>query len=421
MNPSRRPWVALLVICLAVFSTAVAAFAIPPIIGALAREFHITYSEAGLFMTVYTMVPAFGSMLIGWFKDRAGIRVALLTGLSLLAIAGLGSSLSQDFGQMLGCRVLLGVGATCVLVPGMATVLYLLPTRHVNFATGAFFSSMNLGLSAALLVTPIMAASSGWRLPLQLFAILPVAMIMVLLFKARRNFFRPANETTARDAERAPQPAQGSTVPLALVGAGNFFLFFQAFAMITWLPDYLKVERGFTPAQEGFVSMLLGLVVIPGSILAGWLADRVGAWLVGIAGASLCALCPVLLVAVPHAGPFGAAINISFLALGTSLLTIPLTSVLSQLVSHEHGGKAAGLIATTGYFGAIVSTYGGGYLLTATGSHSSTFVACTVTMVLTIILLVFLRGTYKRLEPRDRTLASSPADLSAVNTGRIQL
>jgi len=401
MNSSRRPWFALSVICLGVFAAAVAAFAIPPIIGALAHEFHISYSKAGLFMTVYTMVPAFGSLLIGWFNDRAGFWVALLTGLSLVMVAGFGCSLSHSFGQMLGYRILLGVGATCVLVPGMATVLYLLPPRHVNFATGAFFGALNLGLAVALLVTPIVAASSGWRLPLRLFAILPVALIVLLLFQSRRNFFRPSEDVTSNEEiYRESYQAGNSKLSLILVSAGNFFLFFQSFAMITWLPDYLKGERGFTAAQEGLVGMLLGLVVIPGSILAGWLADVAGAWLVAMAGAFLCALCPALLVLLPHAGPLSVAVNVSFLALGTSLLTIPLTSVLSQLVSHEHGGKAVGLISTTGYGGAIVSTYGGGYLLTVSGTHIWTFVACTVTMILTLVLLMFLRSTYQRLESR---------------------
>lgn len=401
MIPSRRSWIALFVICLAVFSIAVAAFAVPPIIGALARQFHISYSKAGLFMTVYTMVPAFGSFIIGWFNDRAGIRVALLTGLSLVAIAGLGCSFSQHFSEMLIYRIILGIGATCVLVPGMATVLYLLPSSHVNFATGWFFSALNLGLSAALLVTPILAASSGWRFPLRVFAILPIAMILVVLLWTNIHFFRPADIERPETAQAVSGPGQDSTIPLVLVGVGNFFLFFQAFAMITWLPGFLRAERGFTPTQEGLVSMLLGLVVIPGSILAGWLADRLGALLVGVAGALLCAACPMLLLLKSQANPLAAAVDVSFLALGTSLLTIPLTSVLSQLVSHKHGGKAAGMIATTGYFGAIVSTYGGGYLLTATGGNRGIFTACTVTMLLTVLLLAGLRGTYARLESRQ--------------------
>jgi ACS family D-galactonate transporter-like MFS transporter len=402
-----RPWIALVIICIAVFSAAISVFAIPPIIGALVRDFHIPYSKAALFMTVYTMVPAFGGLLIGWFKDRAGFRIALLAGLSLVASGGIGCSLSQDFTQMLLCRILLGIGATTVFTPSLATTLYLLAAKHVNFATGAFFGALNLGLSLALLVTPILASAWSWRRPLEIFAALPVLLIILVAFAIRSEFFDAAHHTGVQGLEQQLHHHSRSSVPLILVSAGNFFLFFQSFAIITWLPNYLKGSRGFTATQEGLVGMLLGLVVIPGSILAGWLADVIGGWLVAVTGASLCGLCPAIIVGLPNASFLTMAVTVSLLALGTSLLTIPLTSVLSQLVSHEHAGKAAGLIATTGYAGAIVSTYGGGYLLTRTGTYTWTFLSCTTTMVLTVVLLIFLQGAYERLSQQKKITAGA--------------
>jgi predicted MFS family arabinose efflux permease len=385
----------LLVICTAVFCAALGVFAIPPLLRSLVLEFHIPYSKAALFMTAYTMVPTFGALAIGWFKDRAGYRAALLTGLTLVALGGIGCSLSHSFTQMLLSRVLLGIGATTVFTPSLATTLYLLPAKHVNFATGAFFGALNLGLAIALLVTPILAEAANWRIPLEIFAGLSVLLVLVVVLGLRGESFQ-ASSDHVHESEAAGGNRPSSKLPLVLVSIGNFFLFFQSFAIITWLPSYLNGPRGFSPAQEGMIGMLLGLVVIPGSILAGWLADTIGAWGVAIAGAALCALCPALIVFVPNAGVAFMAIDVSFLALGTSLLTIPLTSILTKLVSHEHGGKAAGLIATTGYAGAIVSTYGGGYLLTTTGKHSWTFLACTVTMLMTLALLGSLRGTYAR-------------------------
>jgi predicted MFS family arabinose efflux permease len=403
-----RPWIALVVICVAVFAAATGVFAIPPIMGALVREFHIDYSKAALFMTVYTMVPTFGALLIGWFKDRAGYKTSLLLGLTLVAVGGVGSSLSRDFTEMLVCRIVLGIGATTVFTPSLATTLYLLPAKHVNFATGAFFGALNLGLSVALLVTPILASVWNWRLPLEIFAVLSFLLVVLVALGAKSGFFDSTQETEIQSEIHQSGQDLRSRVALILVSVGNFFLFFQSFAMITWLPSYLKGPRGFTAAQEGLVGMLLGLVVIPGSILAGWLADRIGGWFVAVTGAVLCALCPAVIVGVPNASVTLMAIDVSFLAIGTSLLTIPLTSVLSHLVSQKHGGKAAGLIATTGYSGAIVSTYGGGYLLTRTGSQTWTFLACTIAMVITVGLLLFLRAAYRRLSHhREITIGAS--------------
>ncbi len=396
MNAPSRSWIALLLICAAVFTAFVAVFSIPPLMGTLTRQFHITYAQAGLFMTAYTMIPTFGSLLVGFLSDRIGVRHAAITGLALLGTAGILSSFTQTFWQMLACRILIGIGATTIFVPGLATVLRLLPAR-VNLATGAFFSSLNLGLSTAMLVTPIAAKFLGWRVPLSLFGISAIALSALLLSFTTNDFFvRPWSATSESTIARAQE---NSSWALVLVSAGNFLLFFQSFAMITWLPEYLAQQRRFPPDQVGAISMLLGLIVIPGSILAGWLADRVGAWLVAVSGAALCAICPALLVLFSGFGSTRVSGVICLLSLGTSLLTIPLTSVLSKLVRQEHGGKAVGLILTTGYSGAIVSTYLGGYLLTATGSNRSTFLLCSLSMFLTLVLLAFLRGTYSLLAP----------------------
>ena len=66
-----------------------------------------------------------------------------------------------------------------------------------------------------------------------------------------------------------------------LVSIGYFLMLFHTYGMITWLPEYLKVARGYSPSEVGTVSMLLGLVMISGTFVSGWLGDRVGAWGIG--------------------------------------------------------------------------------------------------------------------------------------------
>ena len=400
-----KPGLALGLICSAVFCAFVAVFAIPPLMSTLTRQFHISYARAGLFMTAYTMIPAFGSLLIGFYSDRVGIRRSILSGLTILAAAGFLSSLTQNFWEMLACRVLIGIGATSIFVPGLATVLYLLRPEKVNSATGAFFSSLNLGLSVAMLATPIAAASLGWRIPLFLFAILPAILAAILLRCTDAASFSGFQRTSSEDGKTASP--RRSDWALVLVSACNSCLFFQSFAMITWLPEYLARQRGYPPSKVGAISMLLGLVVIPGSVFAGWLADRIGAWLIAIVGAVLCAISPAALVMVPQLSFSGVWTDIFLVALGTSLLTVPLTSVLAKLVARKNGGKAVGLILTTGYGGGIVSTYLGGYLLTASGSSRWIFIICSLAMLLTVVLLGFLRAIYSLLETRAEIPAAA--------------
>lgn len=399
MTASRSNWRLLFLLSLANFVAYVAVFSAPPILGDLVRHFGISYAQAGLCMTVYAIVRTAGSLVAGAYSDRYGVKFSVWIGLVLVATAGYLCALSPSFSMVLVWRVLIGIGATAIFIPGLAASIFLLPPERVNLATGTFFSSLYLGLSFALLVTPILAAQRGWAFPLQLFALLAVVAGAAFVAATWGRDLKPA---PASAPIASPGPTPGSSrryslrnVPLLLVSLAYFLLLFHSYGMITWLPEYLRAKRGYSPPEVGSVSMLLGLVLIPGSVVAGWLGDRIGAWRVGLLGALGCALCPAILIVFPDlplAGVFG---NVFLLALGTSLLAVPLTSVLTHLVEEKDSGKAVGLVHTTGYAGSIISTYLGGFLLTWGRGYGWTFGIFSASMIVTLGVLFFLRPTYE--------------------------
>jgi predicted MFS family arabinose efflux permease len=418
MRQTLRGWKLLLLLCVANVIAYVGVFELPPVIGNLVHEFHITYAQAGLFMSVYALVRMIGSLVAGSFSDRYGVKYFVVCGLLLVSIAGFLCAHSHGFTSMLVFRVMIGVGATLIFIPGLAASMYLLKPEQVNLATGTFFTSMNLGLTAALLVTPILAASFTWRMPLNIFA--GCGLLVTLLFVA-------ATWGQSLRAEKTP-PLLGRNVgfaavgeysirnvPLLLICAGYFLMLFQAYGMITWLPEYLKVVRTYSPAQVGTVSMLLGLVMIPGTFIAGSLGDRIGAWPIGIAGVTLCAMAPAALIffpGLPIAGVFG---DVFLLAAGICFLVVPLTSILSYLVPAKDNGKAVGLVHTTGYAGSILSTYLGGYLLTLTGSYRMPFLIFALSMVATLFIFFALRSHYSAARRRNVVTGAVGAQVDLTN------
>lgn len=404
MASSVRGWKLLLLLCMANMVAYIGVFELPPIIGNLVHEFHISYAQAGLFMSVYALVRMIGSLMAGAFSDRYGVKHFVVGGLLMVSVAGFLCAHSHSYGSMLFYRTLIGVGATLIFIPGLAASMHLLKPHQVNLATGTFFTSMNLGLTLALLITPIMAASFTWRLPLNVFAGFgAVVLVAFFLATSRQNI----QSTAVAHAEQGtPGYSVGQysirNLPLLLVCFGYFLMLFHTYGMITWLPEYLKVARGYPPTQVGTVSMLLGLVMIPGTFAAGWLGDRIGAWGIGMVGAFLCGLCPAVMILLPQLPLPGIFVDIVFLAFGICLLVVPLTSILSYLVPAKDNGKAVGLVHTTGYAGSIVSTYFGGYLLTATGGYGWTFSLYVASMVIALGLLLSLRKYYSRADKAQR-------------------
>ena len=399
-----RGWKLLVLLCVANMVAYMGVFEIPPIIGNLVHDFHISYADAGLFMSVYAFVRMLGSLLTGVFSDRYGVKRLVLGGLVLVTVAGFLCAHSHGFASMLVYRTLIGTGATLIFIPGLATSMYLLKPEQVNLATGTFFTSMNLGLTLALLITPIMAASFSWRTPLNVFAAVAALVTVLFFFSTLGQTIKPAAITHAEAHGTGYTAGEYSirNVPLLLICGGYFLMLFHSYGMITWLPEYLKVARGYSPAEVGTVSMMLGLIMIPGTFLSGWIGDRLGAWGIGLVGAVLCGLCPAALILLPKLPIVGVYADITILAFGICLLVVPLTSILSYLVPAKDNGKAVGLVHTTGYAGSLISTFLGGYLLTITKSYFWTFMLYVASMVVTMVLLLALRSCYAEAKKAAR-------------------
>ena len=413
MGRNLRGWKLLVLLCLANVMAYIGVFELPPIIGNLVHDFHISYAQAGLFMSVYALVRMIGSLMTGAFSDRYGVKHLVLAGLVLVALGGFLCAHSEEYGSMLVYRTIIGIGATLIFIPGLAAAMYLVKPHQVNLATGTFFTSMNLGLTIALLVTPIMAARFTWRTPLSLFAGISVLVALVFFAVTRGQTLQASGDLQAAGpaGERAVGTYSIRNVPLVLVCIGYFLMLFHTYGMITWLPEYLKVARGYSPTEVGTVSMLLGLVMIPGTFISGWLGDRVGAWRIGMIGVVLCGGVPaafILFAAMPLSGVFA---GVCLLAFGICLLVVPLTSILSSLVPAKDNGKAVGLVHTTGYAGSIASTYLGGYLLTVTGSYRWPFALFVGSMVVSLFLMLAMRRYYAEAET-----IQNPAALGAHST-----
>ena len=56
-----------------------------------------------------------------------------------------------------------------------------------------------------------------------------------------------------------------------------FTSIYANFVIITWLPQFLIAERGFTGASVGFISSLVPWASIPGALIFARLNDKTGA------------------------------------------------------------------------------------------------------------------------------------------------
>jgi OPA family glycerol-3-phosphate transporter-like MFS transporter len=166
------------------------------------------------------------------------------------------------------------------------------------------------------------------------------------------------------------------------IAIANVFVYFVRYGVLDWAPIYLSEEKGFDMKESGVAYFLYEWAGIPGTLLCGYISDKVFKGRRGPAGVVFMA--GVLIAVVIYwLNPAGnpmidniALISIGFLIYGPVML-IGLQAL--DLVPKKAAGTAAGLTGLFGYLGGAVmanallgyvvqySSWNGGFML-LTGS-----------------------------------------------------
>jgi sugar phosphate permease len=140
-----------------------------------------------------------------------------------------------------------------------------------------------------------------------------------------------------------------------------FFLKITRYSLLFWLPLYLVQRMKYGEAQAGYTSSLFELVGFSGTLIAGYVSDRllhgrrypVGATMLFLlAGALL--MHPV----IGRLGPIAMGASISLLGIlvyGPDLLMAGPASV--DAVGPRHAARAAGIVNGVGSLGQLISAY----------------------------------------------------------------
>src|SRR5271165_5254791 len=128
------------------------------LLGALAPvlklEYHFSDQDYGYLVAVFSLTYALASPLLGTLMDRIGLTAVVSVAVGVWSLAGIATGFVRSFGELLWCRVALGMGeAGGIPGTGKAYGTYLLPKER---ALGAGVGQ--LAISAGSLAAPLLAA-----------------------------------------------------------------------------------------------------------------------------------------------------------------------------------------------------------------------------------------------------------------------
>jgi MFS family permease len=364
----------------------------------LAKAFGWSMGAIMAGIPVMTLTVMIAGPLMGWLADRVGVRRVALTSVVLFGLSFMGFALSTgSLAQYYLTWALMALAGT-----GTVPITW---TRAVN---AQFDRRKGLALGLAMVGTGIfgflvkpytawLIADYGWRAAYVAVGILPI----VLAFPVAWLWFHdtaPANPA----ASSTPNTVGGMSLRQAL-GDFRFWLLALSFTAISFgvggpIPNMENILRlaGFERGDIVALVSLIGLAVIAGRVVGGWLLDRF--WAPGVAFVMLAA--PAWACWQLSAGGLTATeARLAILTIGfaAGIEFDVLAFLTARYFGLRHYGSIYGVLWGFFVLGAGVGPVVFGRLFDASGTYSGVLQLAAVLLFLGAALLPLL-GRYRRFD-----------------------
>jgi sugar phosphate permease len=336
----------------------------------------------GLLMTFLLLPYALSNIFLGHTADRWGPRkvFTLMTGLWAAAAIWMGAIGSYIL--MLVGRVARGTAEGPLFPVANRYIRSWFPPSERGGANAIWTSGQRVGMAMAVPTLSLAIGMWGWRSAL----LLQAAFILILVAPAIWFLTADAPEAMTRVGAgerdiirkgRAAETATGAGGDLSsllhnyrfwLMVIYHFAVLATFSGLTTWLPKYLRDERGFDMNRVVLFASLPYLGSFLSSLVFGFLSDRIGRravlCTVSLAGAAT-AIGLAALVPNPIASGLLMAVGMVMWGMGTPVYY----SIMQRIVPGPIMATGIGIDNGLANFGAALAPAVIGFLIAATGSY----------------------------------------------------
>ncbi|AMB85411.1 MFS transporter [Pseudomonas agarici] len=258
--------------------TQMLSFVIPTLIA----MWGITTGQAGLISTSTLISSALGGWIAGILSDRIGrVRTLQLTVLWFAFFTFL-CGLAQNYNQLLVARTLMGFGFGGEWTAGAVLMGEVIRAQDRGKAVGMVQSGWALGWGMAALLYALLFSllppEDAWR-ALFLLGIVPAIFVIFV----RRLVKDPEIYRQAKAEEAPSNPARfyeifapgmlSTTIRASLLTTGALGGYY---AITSWLPTFLKNERGLSVLSTGGYLAMVIIGSYAGYVISAYLTDLLG-------------------------------------------------------------------------------------------------------------------------------------------------
>lgn len=378
-------------------------------------------TELGFALSAVSLSYGISKFVMGTVSDRSNARVFLPLGLILSAFVSL----------LMGCFPLFTSSVAIMFVmlfilgwfqgmgwpPSGRVLVHWFSVSERGSKTAIWNVAHNVGgglmapiaVTGATLFSTIVASNAGFEGVFILPALIAIVVAIISYFLIRDTpqsvglppieEYRNDYPTKTRETFEKEMTTKEILFKYVLnnkwvwaIAFANIFVYFVRYGVLDWAPMYLSEEKGFDMDKSSIAYFLYEWAGIPGTLLCGWISDKVFKGRRGPAGFVfiLGVLVAVLVYWFNPAGKpiidMACLIAIGFLIYGPVML-IGLQAL--DFVPKKAAGTAAGLTGLFGYLGGTVTANAlMGVLVDAAGWNAG-FILLTISCVLAAVVFAF--------------------------------
>lgn len=251
--------------------------------------------KVGMLMTIFLFAYGFSNIVITPIVvRRLGPRKTMILCISVWIISLFIGGIASAFALLIVSRVLLGLGEGIYYPLQSVLVKSWIPPQERGRANAIWTIGQSMSPAIAMPLFAYIIALFGWRALFFLCILLnliPLYMFWAYISdtpktnkKVNPLELRYIEEGSTSKAETITSKLSfwESVKPFALAYRYWLLVFcylsmnFIGWGLITWVPAYLSMARGFTWTEMGWLASLPFVAGILFKLLAGWICDRVG-------------------------------------------------------------------------------------------------------------------------------------------------
>lgn len=245
---------------------------VPAALPVLRSEAGLTLFEAGLMVSMLSLVAGIGGMLIGALAEVSGLRRTAVIGIMVGVVGGIGGALAVSPAHLLASRAVEGVGFFMMSVSLPGLIIDLTDNRRRQSAMGLWGAYLPMGAGLILLVGGIIIAEVGWRGLWYVISGALMAMLALLLWAAPRPGQRDSAGTNRALVKTIAETARSRGAVMLAVTFGCYSG--QYLAVTAFVPLILVEQANWALTSAAAVGAVVMMSNAVGNVIAGLLLDR---------------------------------------------------------------------------------------------------------------------------------------------------